>query len=96
MPYMKSLGKKCLTFGFPILEGTQSENRKQQQQLINELKNFPNSLRSSGSGYWAAILYWAITGKEVYTCLVQTDLFFPNIIALLSVGIKVWHSLQQV
>lgn len=36
MPYMKSLGKKCLTFGFPILEGTQSENRKQQQQqLIN-------------------------------------------------------------
>lgn len=51
MPYMKSLDKKCLTFGIPILEGTQSENRKQQQQLINKLKNFRNSLRSSGSGY---------------------------------------------
>lgn len=36
MPYMKNLGKMCLRFDFPILEGTQSENRKQQQQqLIN-------------------------------------------------------------
>ena len=76
MAYMKSLGKKWLTFGFPILEGTQSENRKQQQQLINKLKNFRNSLRSSGSGYWAAILYWAIPRRSLYMPSTDRFVFF--------------------